>query len=126
MDRLLSLCLCEATEYLKDIDETRCAGGATENLAAHRLIARLCPPSRHGIWFMSDQPVSAADLISNGALAVPNRSTNDADGPDFVPNRTNEWGDPIFSAKAAASVGLSHLIPVYVTKSRCAISVSAP
>ena len=89
-------------------------GGSQENIAALRFIAHLCPPGRGGIWYLPD------------LAAVPNRTEQVDSAPVFVPNRTNQWGDPIFSPKAAAAVGLSHLVPVYATTSRCAISVSAP
>jgi hypothetical protein len=85
------------------------AGGARENIAALNLIAELCPPGRGGIWHLPE------------LTTMPNRTPQTDSTPNFVPNRTNEWGDPIFPRKAAAAVGLSRVVPVYATTSRCAI-----
>ena len=93
-------------------------GGSRENLAAMKVIGRLCPLGPRGIWVTSGELASAARHVAVGAPSVPNRATEVVETDDFVPNRTNEWGDPIFSPKAADSVGLSHLIPVYAATSR--------
>ena len=124
MDRLLSLCLRQTDEFLADLEEMRCQGGAAENRAALDLIARLCPRGRPGIWFMPDEPVTSESLRKSGALVVPNQTSLDDDGADFVPNRANRWGDPIFALNPTVCVGLSHLIPVYADRSHCAKPLS--
>jgi len=101
---------------LKELDELA-GGGSSENMAALGFIARLCPPGRPGIWYMPDVPVTAESLAGSGALVVPNQAALDEDGTNFVPNRTNEWGDPIFALNPTVPVGLSRLIPVYAMSS---------
>ena len=101
-----------------EVFDSSVGGGSRENLAAMKVISRLCSFGQRGIWVTSGELALAARLVAVGVPSVPNRATVAVAAGDFVPNRTNEWGDPIFSPKATGSVGLSHLIPVYATTSR--------
>ena len=101
-----------------EVFDSAVGGGSRENLAAMKVIGRLCSLGPRGIWVTSGELASAARRVAVGAPSVPNRATDAVGVGDFVPNQTNEWGDPIYPSKAAASVGLSHLIPVYATTSR--------